>query len=147
MLTFSHGDKLRTAWIRDDSGLKRLTTSEICQLSPQCFPGIIYCLYLIIQGIEFGQDGREFGSPQLWPDKRQVEESMTQSHSTLDSTCPVCRSREVRSASFHGIAERVLLRLMRIYPFWCNDCFRRFYLFFPKPQLCRQESGSGVSPQ
>jgi hypothetical protein len=59
---------------------------------------------------------------------------MTDTHLELESTCPTCQIRKVRSMSFHGFVERVLLRLLRVRPFWCNDCFRRFYLFFPKSE-------------
>jgi hypothetical protein len=65
---------------------------------------------------------------------------MAQEHSEVESTCPVCRSRKVQSMSYYGIVELICFRLMRIYPFWCNDCSRRFYQFFSKPPLFRQES-------
>jgi hypothetical protein len=58
----------------------------------------------------------------------------------FDSTCPVCRSREVRAFDFHGILDRILFRLMRIYPFWCSACDRQFYLFFPTSEFCSQKS-------
>jgi hypothetical protein len=65
---------------------------------------------------------------------------MAVTHPFIESACPVCTSRKVRSSRFHGILERILLRLLRIYPFWCSACDRRFYLFFPTSEFCRQES-------
>jgi len=68
-------------------------------------------------------------------------------HRQFDSTCPVCRSREVRAFDFHGILERILLRLMRIYPFWCSACNRQFYLFFPTSDYYSQKSvGEPLTP-
>jgi len=55
---------------------------------------------------------------------------MTHAHPEVQSTCPVCQSRKVQLMGIHGILERVFLRLLRIHPFWCNDCFSRFYLLF-----------------
>ena len=65
---------------------------------------------------------------------------MNQFVSALESTCPACRSRKIQSTNLQGIVESIVLRLMRIYPFWCTDCFRHFYLFFPKTDSFRQEA-------
>lgn len=64
---------------------------------------------------------------------------MAQPQQAGESLCPVCRSRGISLSGFHGILERLLLRIMKIYPFWCDACHRRFYLFFPKSNLCHQE--------
>ena len=71
---------------------------------------------------------------------------MTQFYPANHSTCPVCRSREVHSSRSHGFMERIVLYLLRIHSFWCNDCFSRFYLFFPQSELCPQESRDGNFP-
>jgi hypothetical protein len=63
---------------------------------------------------------------------------MVEAHSALESACPVCSSRKIQSMNFQGIVEPIVLRLMRIYAFWCNDCFRHFYLFLPKPKSSRR---------
>jgi len=70
---------------------------------------------------------------------------MAHEYSEVEANCPVCRSRKIQSMSYQGILERIFLRLMRIYPFWCNNCFRRFYLFFSKPQLSHRPSSGGSS--
>jgi hypothetical protein len=72
---------------------------------------------------------------------------MANSYRTVESACPVCRSRKVRTFKFHGILEGILLRIMRIHPFWCNACDRRFYLFLPASEFCGSESdGEPVIP-
>ena len=59
---------------------------------------------------------------------------MAHVHPEVQSACPVCQSRKVQSTGFHGIIERVFLRLLRIRPFWCNNCLSRFYLLFPQSE-------------
>ena len=81
-------------------------------------------------------------SDSIASDERRL--SMTQVHSAVQSTCPICQSREIHSTGFHGIVERILLWILRIRPLWCNDCFSRFYLFFPQSELCPQESRGGT---
>lgn len=50
-------------------------------------------------------------------------------HSELESACPICHSRQVLFSKFQGILELTIFRLLSIYPFWCNACDTRFYLF------------------
>lgn len=68
---------------------------------------------------------------------------MTEIHPAVPSACPVCRSRKTQSTGLQNVVERLVLRILRIHTFWCDDCLRHFYLFFPKPELCRQESSGG----
>jgi hypothetical protein len=64
---------------------------------------------------------------------------MAQPQQVVGSLCPVCRSRGISLSGFHGILERFVLGITKVYPFWCNACHRRFFLFFPKSNLCDQE--------
>jgi hypothetical protein len=60
-------------------------------------------------------------------------------HAEVESACPICRSRKVLFSNFQGILERTVFRFLRIYPFWCNACDTRFYLF-SKTSFSRQGS-------
>jgi hypothetical protein len=60
-------------------------------------------------------------------------------HSKSESTCPICRSQKVLFSKFQGILEHTIFRFLSIYPFWCNGCDSRFYLF-SKSSFIRQES-------
>lgn len=41
--------------------------------------------------------------------------------------CPACGSRRVRRSGRRGFAERVVLRFLKLRPFHCVDCYKRFY--------------------
>ena len=61
------------------------------------------------------------------------------SNAKLGSACPICRSQSVILLKFQGILERTVFRFLSIYPFWCNACDARFYLF-SKPSFGPQGS-------
>jgi hypothetical protein len=54
--------------------------------------------------------------------------------------CPNCRSPQVFKLYDHAIVERIILYIVNLYPFLCDACHRRFYLFHPKSRIFRHES-------
>jgi hypothetical protein len=45
--------------------------------------------------------------------------------------CPTCRSQKIFPHDDHSAVERILLRIVKIYPFRCRVCRESFYLFNP----------------
>jgi len=41
--------------------------------------------------------------------------------------CPECGSHSVRRSSRKGFVEKVVFRLSRIWPYWCQECGLRFF--------------------
>jgi transposase-like protein len=60
--------------------------------------------------------------------------------SASQTNCPNCRSGKFERSTFQGIAEKLLLRVLSLSPFLCRSCGRRFYLFFAKPEICRERA-------
>jgi hypothetical protein len=44
-------------------------------------------------------------------------------------SCPSCRSARVCNAEYDGIIEETILRIVDIFPFACQVCGMRFYMF------------------
>jgi hypothetical protein len=65
---------------------------------------------------------------------------MLKLHSDIGSACPACTSPQVSRHDDQTIVEKVVLLVMKIYPFRCHSCHQRFYLFLPKPALLREET-------
>jgi transcription elongation factor Elf1 len=47
----------------------------------------------------------------------------------LQSThqCPECSSNNVRRARRHGVLEHMLMKMIRVHPYRCENCEARFY--------------------
>jgi hypothetical protein len=41
--------------------------------------------------------------------------------------CVSCGGTRIRRAARRGFSERIVLRLFRLYPYHCADCYKRFY--------------------
>jgi hypothetical protein len=54
--------------------------------------------------------------------------------------CPNCRSAQVCEPDDHNIIERIVFYFVKLYPFLCRACHRRFYLFLPETGMPGQES-------
>ena len=54
--------------------------------------------------------------------------------------CPTCGSPQVFKPDDHAIVERIILYIVKLYPFLCRACHRRFYLFRPKSGIFRQQT-------
>lgn len=52
---------------------------------------------------------------------------MKDQNSTAALKCVSCGGTRIRRAARRGFAERVVLRLFRLHPFHCADCYKRFY--------------------
>jgi hypothetical protein len=74
-----------------------------------------------------------------WIQRQKLRHADRSKHAGYESACPICRSQKVLFSSFQGIPERTIFRFLSIYPFWCNACESRFYLF-SKPSFSRQGS-------
>lgn len=52
---------------------------------------------------------------------------MESSSNCHQQTCSYCGSGEVHRTVWNGFMERSVLHLLRIYPFRCRRCYKRFY--------------------
>lgn len=48
--------------------------------------------------------------------------------------CPRCKSLAIRRTLRDGFVEQMLLRLLKLAPYRCNDCEKRFFDFKATPQ-------------
>lgn len=61
-------------------------------------------------------------------------------HTPADFSCPACRSSRVSRFEYEGIVEQMFLRIVRISPFLCQACDRRFCMFVAPSRLSRPEA-------
>ena len=74
---------------------------------------------------------------------------MKDQNSTAALKCVSCGGTRIRRAARRGFAERIVLRLFRLHPFHCADCYKRFYSRFksiPIPQRKPESIFRGPQP-
>jgi PilZ domain-containing protein len=74
---------------------------------------------------------------------------MEDQNNTAAFKCVSCGSTRIRRSARRGFAERVVLRLFRLHPFHCVDCYKRFYSRFksiPIPQRKPESIFRGPQP-
>jgi len=54
-------------------------------------------------------------------------------------SCPSCRSTRVCNAEYDGIVEEAILRIVDLFPFACQACGMRFYIFSVESMAMDQE--------